>query len=107
MLDVLGEAAFRNLLLATTVQLGLWVFRIHHAQLLLVTWTVVLAASLAMPALQWATPVQFPIAPGYPAGWLISVADRQQQAMPAMSYGPTAAVDVQTLPTMMSVLSAG
>ena len=107
MLDVLGEAAFRNLLLATTVQLGLWVFRIHRAQLLLVTWTVVLAASLAMPALQWATPVQFPIVPGYPAGWLISVADRQQQAMPATSSGPTAAVDVQTLPTMTSVLSAG
>ena len=71
--EVLGEAALRNLLLATTVQLGLWVFRIRRAQLLLVTWTVVLVASLAMPALQWATPVQFPIAPGDPAGWLISV----------------------------------
>ena len=100
MLELLGEAALRTLLLAATVQLGLWVLRIRRAQLLLVTWTVVLAASLTMPALQWATPFRLPIVPGHPAAWLISVADVQQQAIPAVSAGPMTAADFQTSPSI-------
>ena len=63
MLDIVAEAALRAVVLAAVVQLGLWLFRIRHAQLLLVAWTVVLAASLAMPALQWATPLELPAFP--------------------------------------------
>ena len=54
MLEFLGQAALRTLLLAAVVQLGLGLLRIKRPQLRLTAWTVVLAASLAMPALQWA-----------------------------------------------------
>jgi beta-lactamase regulating signal transducer with metallopeptidase domain len=114
MLDPLGEAALRTLLLAAIVQLGLWVLRFRRAHLLLVTWTVVLAASLAMPALQWATPLRLPIVPGLPAAWSIRVvelqpqavaAGLQQQAVPAFSE-PISTVDVQRLPATGSWLLA-
>ena len=51
MLEILGQAALRTLILAAIVRLGLWLLRIKRPQLHLVAWTVVLAASLAMPAL--------------------------------------------------------
>ncbi len=106
MLGVLGEAALRTVLLAATVQLVVWVLRIRRAQLLLITWTVVLAASLAMPALQWATPLRLPIGLGHPAAWLISQSDLQQQAIPAVSSRPISAVNVQGLPAIASWLEA-
>ena len=105
MLGALAEAAFRTLLLAAAVQVALWVLRIRRAQLLLVTWTVVLAASLAMPVLQWATPLRLPIVPGLPATWLTSAADLQPQVAPAVSGSPSA-VDVQRLPAMEFWLEA-
>jgi beta-lactamase regulating signal transducer with metallopeptidase domain len=99
MLDILGEAALRTLLLATIVQLGLWLLRIRRAQLLLVTWTVVLAASLAMPALQWATPLRLSIGSSHPTAWLSSIADLQQQATPVVSAPPSTA-DSSKLPAI-------
>jgi beta-lactamase regulating signal transducer with metallopeptidase domain len=93
MLETLGEAACRTMLLAAAVQFGLWVLRIRRAQLLLVTWTVVLAASLTMPALQWATPLRFPIVPDLPTTRMISVADLQPKAVATLA-GPVSTVDV-------------
>ena len=66
MLDALGEAALRTLLLAGVVQCGLWFLRIRDARLLLAAWTVVLAASIAMPVLQQVTPLRVPLDPAFP-----------------------------------------
>ena len=105
MLGVLGEAGFRALLLTVAVQLGLWLLRIRRPQLLLVTWTMVLAASLAMPAIQWVTPFHLPIKPRYPAEWLIGAPDLQQQRL-TVAAGPSPADDVQLLPAMSAWLEA-
>ena len=61
MLDILGEAALRTLLLAGVVQCALWLLRVRHAQLLLAAWTIVLVASIAMPMLPQFTPLRFPL----------------------------------------------
>ena len=63
MLELLGQAALRTLLLAAIVQIGLGLFQVKRPQLRFTMWTVVLAASLAMPVLQWASPVRLPILP--------------------------------------------
>ena len=60
MLEVVFRAAMCALLLAVVVQLGLWAFRVRHAQLLLSAWTAVLLASLTMPVLQRALPHAIP-----------------------------------------------
>jgi hypothetical protein len=57
MLEALGSAAARTLILALMVQVVLWVARVRHPQLLRVAWTAVLAASLAMPVLRRAMPI--------------------------------------------------
>ena len=106
MIGVLGEAAFRTLLLAAAVQLGLWLLRVRRAQLLLVTWTAVLAASLAMPALQWATPLRWPIVAGHFTTLLIGAADVQRQAAAAAPSESIAAADVQALPAIGVLLRA-
>lgn len=51
MLEVVVRAALCTLLLAFLIQLCLRALRVRHAQLLLSTWTAVLIASMAMPAL--------------------------------------------------------
>ena len=101
MLDVLGEAALRTLLLAAAVQLALWMLRIRRAQMLLAAWAVVLAASLLMPALQWATPLRLPVISSDPAGWLVGVTELQQKAVPTLSE-PISTVRVQIRPAMGS-----
>ncbi len=72
MLEALLEAALRTLLLTGLVTLGLWLLRIKRAQLLLIAWTVILAASLAMPALQWVTPLRLPVLPDHPKQRFVS-----------------------------------
>lgn len=52
MLEVVIRAALCTLLLAFLIQLCLWALRVRHPQLLLATWTAVLVASMAMPAMQ-------------------------------------------------------
>lgn len=73
MLGILGEAAFRSLLLAGAVQLVLWLLRIRQAEVLLATWTIVMAASMAMPVLLQFTPLRLPLDAALP-GTLIDEA---------------------------------
>ena len=79
MLQVLEEAALRTLVLAALVKCSLWLLRIRRPQLLLSAWTVILAASLAMPALHWAIPLRLPIGSSLPSTILIGAADPQPQ----------------------------
>lgn len=99
MLDILGQAALRTLLLAAIVQLGLWLLRIRRPQLRLSAWTVVLAASLAMPALQRATPLRLPVLPNLPGAASIEAAGPQRQASASQASMPASDEDV-TIPTM-------
>lgn len=99
MLHTLGEAALRSVLLAVVIQGALWLLRVRQARLLLATWTVVLAASVAMPVLPQFIPVQLPFDPALPKSLVEAAADLLPQpplqALPAAS-GP-AAVPVQSL----------
>jgi beta-lactamase regulating signal transducer with metallopeptidase domain len=55
MLTILAEAALRSFVLGGVVWLGLSLFRVRNPHVHMASWTVVLAASLAMPLLmQWA-----------------------------------------------------
>ena len=60
MLEVVVRAALCTLLLAIVVQLSLSALRVRHAKLMLSSWTAVLVASMAMPALQRAIPSAVP-----------------------------------------------
>ncbi len=78
MLGGLAEAACRTLLLAIVLQCALWLLRVRQARLLLLAWTVVLAASIAMPALLRLTPLQIPIGTALPAPLTDDAADTVQ-----------------------------
>ena len=106
MLEVLGEATLRTALLAGVVQLGLWLLRIRRAQLLLVAWTVILAASLAMPALQWATPLNLPVFLNLPCTSLISPSNPQLQPSALEAPSPASVAEFQELPTIRPLLEA-
>ena len=92
MLEALGQAALRILLLASVVQLAMWLFRIRQTQLRLVGWTVVLAASLAMPALQQVTPLQTAIAFDIPSPAMLGIA-RPQMPTPESGLAETVLAD--------------
>ena len=62
MLALLTEAALRSLLLGLAVWLGVRVFRVRNPHLQMTAWIVVLAASLAMPALTHGLTVTVPAA---------------------------------------------
>jgi hypothetical protein len=62
MLALLMEAALRSLLLGLAVWLGLRVFQVRNPHLQMTAWIVVLAASLAMPALMHGLTVTVPAA---------------------------------------------
>ena len=106
MLDILGQAALRTLLLAAIVQLGLWLLRIRRPQLRLTAWTVVLAASLAMPALQRASPLRLSVLPNVPDAASIEAADPQPQASVSQASTPAPAEGVTTPITAMPWLEA-
>ncbi len=106
MLEFLGQAALRTLILAAIVQLGLGLLRTKRPQLRLIAWTVVLAASLAMPALQWATPLQLPVLPNLPGAALIEPADPQRQASAFEASMPAPAEEVTTPTKAMPWLEA-
>ncbi len=86
MVDALGQAALRTLLLGCIVQSALWLFRIRQPQLRLIGWTVVLAASLAMPVLQQVTPLQTAVGLDIPVPFLTEIA--QPQLPPFASAAP-------------------
>ena len=56
LLAQLANAAARALALSTVVGFGLAAFRVKSTSLRLFTWTAVLYAAIAMPALQWMLP---------------------------------------------------
>jgi beta-lactamase regulating signal transducer with metallopeptidase domain len=110
MLDVLAQAALRTLLLAAIVQLGLVLLRIRQPHLRLTAWTVVLAASLAMPALQWASPLRLPIMPALSNTPLVETAISDPDApfsTPAPiddSPAPNAAIPWPAAPSLLTAL---
>ena len=62
MLDLLLESALRSLALGVAVGLGLALLRVRNPQTQMTAWTVVLVASLAMPALMHRLTVTIPAA---------------------------------------------
>ena len=75
MLGILVEAALRSLLLAGVVQSVLWLLRVRQAEVLLVTWTIVMAASIAMPVLLQLTPLHLPLDSALPGTLMDGAAD--------------------------------
>ena len=86
MLGILAEAALRSLLLAGVVQAVLWLLRVRRAEALLATWTIVMAASMAMPMLLQFTPLRLPLDPALPGTLIDGAADLLQQ--PALQAPP-------------------
>ena len=62
MLDLLLESALRSLALGVAVWLGLALLRVRNPRTQMTAWTVVLVASLAMPALLHRLTVTIPAA---------------------------------------------
>src|SRR6516162_9338978 len=62
MLDLLLESALRSLALGVTVWLGLALLRVRNPRAHMTAWTVVLAASLAMPVVMHRLTVTIPAA---------------------------------------------
>ncbi|RYF13297.1 MAG: M56 family metallopeptidase, partial [Oxalobacteraceae bacterium] len=80
MLDIVGEAALRVVLLTALVQCIVWVLRLRSARLLLSAWTVVLVASIAMPMLPHISPVRLPIDSAVSGAVADSVVELLQQS---------------------------
>ncbi|MGI4809882.1 MAG: M56 family metallopeptidase [Janthinobacterium lividum] len=85
MLDILGQAALRMLLLTAVVQCTVWLLRLQSARLLLSAWTVVLVASIAMPVLPHLSPMRLPIASAVSRPLADGVVDLLQQPTPDRS----------------------
>jgi hypothetical protein len=66
MLALLAESALRSLLLGAAVWLGLKLLRVRNPHVQMTAWTLVLVASLAMPALMRLVTVTLPDAPVAP-----------------------------------------
>jgi hypothetical protein len=107
MLALLMEAALRSLLLGLAVWLGLRIFRVRSPHLQMTAWIVVLAASLAMPALMRGLTVTVPVASPrlvkierLPPERLSDVltSPHLQQDAPALS--PSAAAETDEAPPM-------
>jgi beta-lactamase regulating signal transducer with metallopeptidase domain len=71
MLALLLESALRSLLLGAAVWLGLKLFRVRNPHALMTAWTLVLVASLAMPALMRLVTVTVPAATPAPLAQII------------------------------------
>jgi BlaR1 peptidase M56 len=130
MLALLLEAALRSLLLGAAVWLGLKFLRVKNPHAQMTAWTLVLAASLMMPALMRLVTVTIPDAPPAPLAQIVwpppaapSVfepgldpapppvaahvpADYQTMA-PAMAPAPRYAIDWRAAATAVYFLVAG
>jgi BlaR1 peptidase M56 len=71
MLALLLESALRSLLLGAAVWVGLRLFRVRNPHVQMTAWTLVLVASLAMPALMRIVTVTIPAAPPTPLAQII------------------------------------
>ncbi len=63
MLALVGESALRLLALGAVVGLALKLFRVRNPHVEMTAWTVVLLASLAMPALMGSVTLPIPAGP--------------------------------------------
>ena len=86
MLALLLESALRSLLLGAAVWLGLSLFRVRNPHVQMTAWTLVLIASLAMPALMRLVTVTIPAAPPTPLAHIIWPAP--EVAPPALEGAP-------------------
>ena len=99
MLTILAEAALRSFVLGGVVWLGLNLFRVRNPHVLMASWIVVLAASLAMPLLMhWArvtVTLQPPPMPAPEHVWPgeASLPDMLGASMPSEISGITRGVD--------------
>jgi beta-lactamase regulating signal transducer with metallopeptidase domain len=100
MLALLLESALRSLLLGAAVWLGLSLFRVRNPHVQMTAWTLVLIASLAMPALMRLVTVTIPAAPPTPLAHIIwpapavvapALEGAPQPASPILSGRPAAA----------------
>jgi hypothetical protein len=130
MLALLLESALRSLLLGAAVWLGLTFLRVKNPHAQMTAWTLVLAASLMMPALMRLVTVTIPDAPPAPLAQIVwpapaapsvfeqgldlappSVAARAPQAdqimAPAIAPAPRPAIDWRAAATAIYVLVAG
>jgi beta-lactamase regulating signal transducer with metallopeptidase domain len=98
MLALLLESALRSLLLGGAVWLGLRVFRVRNPHVQMTAWTLVLVASLAMPALMRLVTVTLPAAPPTPLAQIVWPAPAI--APPAIDAAP------QPAPPLVSEWSA-
>src|ERR1043166_9881017 len=98
MLALLLESALRSLLLGGAVWVGLKLFRVRNPHVHMAAWTLVLVASLAMPALMRLVTVTIPAAAPAPLTQIIGPApavvapapEGRQPAQPMLS-APSAA----------------
>jgi beta-lactamase regulating signal transducer with metallopeptidase domain len=86
MLALLLESALRSLLLGAAVWLGLKLLRVRNPHVQMTAWTLVLVASLAMPALMRLVTVTIPVAPPTPLAQIIWPAPA---IAPPVIEGPT------------------
>jgi beta-lactamase regulating signal transducer with metallopeptidase domain len=98
MLEALGSAALRTLFLALTVGLCLRLLRVGHTQLLLTAWTVVLAASLAMPILQRSVPITLQTSAELPLSFAGIATPESTAPHPAASVMPVTVVSAHAAP---------
>ena len=100
MLALLLESALRSLLLGAAVWLGLSLFRVRNPHVQMTAWTLVLLASLTMPALMRLVTVTIPAAPPTPLAHIIwpapavvppALEGAPQPASPILSGRPAAA----------------
>ena len=97
MLALLLESALRSLLLGGAVWLGLKLFRVRNPHVQMTAWTLVLIASLAMPALMRLVTVTIPAAAPAPLAQII---------WPAPAVVPPALEGAQPAQPMLSAPSA-
>ena len=96
MLALLLESALRSLLLGGAVWLGLKLLRVKNPHAHMTAWTLVLVASLAMPALMRLVTVTIPTAGPAPLAQIIW--PTPAVAPPALERGPQAAGPIVSAP---------
>jgi beta-lactamase regulating signal transducer with metallopeptidase domain len=97
MLALLLESALRSLLLGAAVWLGLKLFRVRNPHVQMTAWTLVLVASLAMPALMRLVTVTIPAAAPAPLAQIIWPAP--VMAPPAIESAPQPARPILSPPS--------
>jgi beta-lactamase regulating signal transducer with metallopeptidase domain len=130
MLALLLESALRSLLLGAAVWFGLKFLRVKNPHAQMTAWTLVLVASMAMPALMRLITVTIPDAPPAPLAQIIwpapaappvlehgldlappsvaaHAAEAEQTIAPAIAHAPRRAVDWRAAATAIYALVAG